>query len=104
MNKFRRLTVRWGLASLLLLSALMLWEAFSPHTFELFFKSPVRNFVEPLYLAAVVGSVIFFGHAIFNLVHRRRPIKAAVVRLLLTLVWCLSSAMSCILMVIRTVI
>lgn len=98
----RRVAAATARVALLLISALMVWEAFSAGTFVMFFKRPVRDYLELSYIAAIVGSVVFCVHAALELVRKKRPIGTSILRLLLMLAWCFSLAVSCLLMAIRT--
>jgi uncharacterized protein YjeT (DUF2065 family) len=87
---------------LLAISALMIWEALFPTAFTSVFKRPIRDFVELSYLAAMLGSIVFVGIAVYQLIRRRGPIEGPVLNLTFTVSWCLVLAVCFILMGVRT--
>ena len=103
MSTPRRAAASAGRAALLLISALMIWEAFSPRTFVSFVMGPARVYLQLSYIAPIVGSVVSCGHAISDLVSKRRPIGTGFLWLLLTLAWCFSVAASLVVMAVRSI-
>ena len=89
-------------AVLLAISALMIWEALLPKTFTSVFKRPFRDFVEVSYFAAILGSVVFVGIAVYQLIRRRGPIEGPVLSLTFAVAWCLVLAICFFLMAVRT--
>jgi|HubBroStandDraft_1064217.scaffolds.fasta_scaffold71105_2 hypothetical protein len=102
MKTFRRVAVGLGYAGLLVISMLMVWDAFFPHTFVAFLERPIRDYIEDFDLIAVPTAVALLGYAVYVLIRVRRPIGTRILRVLLMLAWCLLLAMCCILMMARS--
>ena len=82
----------------------MVWQALSPVTFMSFFKGPASDLIGLSYIAAILGSLGFCAQAVFELVRKKRPVWAGILRLLLMLVWCFALAAACFVMAMRTAI
>ncbi len=89
-------------ASLLCISALMVWDSLSPGTFGAVFGRPIRDWLEVSYLAAMGGSVWFLGIAIYRLLRPPRAWLRNAVHLLLAISWCLVLLACTVLMAVRT--
>lgn len=94
--------VLWARIVLLSLTAFMIWEALFHEKFDLVFRRPFKNAIELSYFAPILGSVVFLGIAIYDLVRGRRTVLRGSLSLLLELCWCLVLAFCLILMAVRT--
>lgn len=80
----------------------MIWEAFSPVTFDAVFKQRLRDWLELSYLAAVPGSFVFFGFAVHRLLRSPRAWLRCGLELLMAASWCLALLVGSVLMAVRT--
>lgn len=88
----------------LCLSALMVWEAFWHAAFDLVVRQPLRDWVEDSYLLVVPGSFIYLGLAVYRLVRSRYTLRDAIIRVVLTALWCVTVLLCCVLISVRAAI
>jgi len=87
---------------LLCLSALMVWEAFSPGTFTSVFQQPLKNWLELSYFAAMLGSLVFLWITVRRLLRRPHEWLKSAFHVLLAISWCLALLICSFLMGVRT--
>jgi hypothetical protein len=88
--------------TLLCLSALFVWDARSGATFAKVFEGPFKDAIELSTLAALPGSVVFLGIAIYDLIRRRTTVLRGALSVLLTIFWCLILWVSSVVIMART--